>query len=1130
MGKELFVPVRMEAFMAGKHTAPVADMEYNFEQMEVLPVGSSICNSLFTKRGILPGIHLHWIMPDALLQGEEKEGEVIFPPLPDRFVLHRLWQEEGQVKRRSFLVKSNFCSNTANKTCQGINKQTIPVLKKQDGIWEGGGKNGEKYGFLGSVIDLDSPVSEDGFLLDEITAVGMGDPLFSAFYERSKTVFGFYDSCEDIERGTLTYCLCGYYDRKEQDPLQDTKWAGQFQNWEGYDFPCRMILHGCIRTLEWEGADAVYDSAVPQGNLDIYIGNNSKEAMAAYMGENLAGSPESERLLHAMMGGALESMDSGSPDGLLELEENLHEQQFGVVEAGSVWSIRSIMDTSDYLSKKREKVCETELLQKLNSRQLEYQKQFQENEDMKKKGYGLWCRYLYQFTPSPFDGPRREITLTAAEDLLTGIEEKEATLTAAEDLLAEIEEKEAEVNRLAAEVSAIKEDLERRLEGSGYKLAEEKQRFYEPLAPALLIPGAGRKKRQGFQTDAEGKLLCRQRTVSSLRAGQDEEAVEITGEDLMAWRCPDYIPAAKEAEAVLYETLLVSQDFHPALARAYGSRLGKEYDEEEKEKLEEQIEGWKGEEDRWNGILPAAPACTVYQPPWYPILMQWRAALTPLAGNEMEERSILNCYELAELDYVTKKETAPAAVKPIEYIGSTLLTPQAPLQAKHQLKRLLEGSNTYRSSKALQRLADQMEEYDILSQRMDGMMEKRLLQEKTVAVPVCRFRQTPDELLRRMGRFFKQQDTIPAKYGRMEEFQPIQEGVLELKELWIVDSFGQVKEVKADAEHIHISEVLAMKEKGKALLRPRLPKPCRLECEWLLREGRRQSAEGYLLPDFPDKTLRFYDGGGLYLGTLAASAREVVWTREEAAVRKSGENPHMDGLRESLLGLPVPKFLEFLNQLEEGCRCRMPLDGEVISKLCFGRILAVARIRMQVKEMGLRAMAQTAEAEGSKGYEEVGFPIQIGDDRKVREGIFGFFAGSDPKTMYGSGGLLFQECGGQVNLSLKGGPVEMTLLFDPLGRGHLTSGFLPRTVLSLDYSCYQEQIGKMESHLNTAPVLVHEGMLDLPAPGGESQRENWEFLWKDSCGGWKAEKLKAAQVLLQENNLQIKEGYLKWRS
>lgn len=1129
MEKDLFVPIQIEGFMAGKHTEPVADMEYNFEQLDVLPVGSSVCNSLFTKKGVLPGVHLHWILPDALLLGEEKEGTAVFLPLPDRFVLHRLWEEEGKVKRRSFLIKSNFCSNTQNKTCQGMGKQTVPLFRQQDGIWEGGGTNGKKYGFLGSVIDLDHPSEEEGYLLDEITAVGMGDALFSAFYERSKTVFGFYDSCEDIEQGTLTYCLCGYYEHKEQDPLQDGKWAGQFQCWKGYEAPGRMILHGCIQSLEWKGADAVYQSAVPEGGMDIYIGNNSKEAMAAYMSENLTNHSGSERLLHGMMGGALENVDAGSPDSLLELEENLHEQQFGVVEAGSVWNIRSMIDEPDCLKKQRKHEIESDILLELNRVQAEYQRIVQKIKDLKKEGYGLWCRYLYQFTPSPFDESQEESAHTAdemlpdkigkkePEDLSAQIEEKEL-----EELLDQIEEKELEENRLAAKLSELKGKLEEGLRGSGYELVEEKRRYYEPLAPVILIPGVGRKKRQGFQSDKEGMLGCRRSTVTSLRVGIDAGAMELTGQELLEWSCPDNIPVAKAAEALLYETLLLSQDFNFALARTAGHKMGKKYDWQELKNLAGQIADWKQETERWNGVLPERLSCTEYHPPWHPILMQWRVALTPFTGGDIEEKSIQNCYELAELDYVTKSESPPAGT-PVEYTGSTLLTPQAPLLAKYQLKKLLKCSKERGASRTLAGLAESLAEYDILSQRMDGMMEKCLLQEKTVAVPVCRFCQIPDELLKRMGKCFEQQDTIPVKYGRMEEFLPIREGLLELKGLWIVDSFGQVKELNTDTAHIHISEVLAAKEKGKALLRPRLPKPCRLESEWI-------SVEGYLQPDFPDKTLRIYDGGGIYLGTLAPSVHGVVWTREEAAGRGSIESEHIDGLKESLLRLPVSKFLEFLSQLEEGCECRVPLDGEAYPGLCFGRVLALARLKIQVIEMGLHASAQTAEEKGSRGYEKIDFPIQIGDVRKVREGIFGFFQGNDPKTMYGNGTLLFQECGDRINLSLEEGAAEIALVFDPLGKGHLTCGFLPRAALQLDDGCYREQIRKMETSMNTAPVLVHEGMTDVPVPGGEAQRENWEFLQKDCNGEWTAEKTETVQVLLQESNLKIKEGYLRWRS
>ncbi len=1103
MDKNLFVPVRIEALIAGDHTEPAADMEYNFEQLDILPVGANISNSLFTRKDILPGVHLHWIMPDALLHGRESEGSAVFPPLPDRYILHRLWEEDGRIRRRSFLIKSNYCSNTENKTCQGMVRQTIPLLKQQDGIWDGGGRRGEKYAFWGGVTDMDAPGEEDGFLLDEVTAVGMGDPIFSAFYERSKTVLGFYDSCEDIPRGTLTYCLCGYYENEEQDPLKDAEWGRRFWRWQEKETPGRTILHGCIQTLEWKGSEAVYESAVPKGDPDIYIANNSMEAMAAYMSRNITKSGNSERMLHGMMSGVLENTDGGNPDGLLELEESLHERQFGIVDAGSVWTIRSDIDREDILQKR--KSAEPEALRILNETQREYDRLRQENEDLKKEGYGLWCRYLYQFTPSPFQKTQTEERLSEIEAALTRIEEKEA-----------------EADKLKSEIIKIKNSMEKLLEGSAYKLTEEKLRFYEPLAPVLLIPGAGSKKLQGFQTagesDKDGRLPCRQAVLSSLQVELYGKVQEITGKELLEWTCPDGVPVAEQAEAILYEALLLSCDFNRALAITALRQAGREYRQQDADILAERITDWKKQPERWKGSLPDLTAYVIFQPPWNPILMQWRINLTPLSGRDIRQDTVLNRYRLKELDFEAKDACAES--KAVEYTGSTMLTPHASFQAKYRLERLMERR---RPSHALMRLAQSMADYDILSQRMDGMIEKRLLQEKAVSIPVCRFGQVPEELLKKMCRYLDRQDTVPLKYGRMEDFLPIGEGILELTGLWVVDSFGQIKELNTDSEHIRISEVLETGEPGKALLRPRFPKPCRLEAELL-------PVEGFLLPGFTDRTLRFYDGKGVYLGTLAASARGVVWMQEEAAKRGTPLSAHMEGLRDSLQGLEVSRFSDFLDQLDDGYGCRMPLDGEVSPGLYFGKNLAVVRARVQIREMGLRALAQTAEETGGRGYENILFPVQIGDTRKVREGIFGFFSGSDPASMYGKDELLFQECGRQVSLSLAGGPVEMTLLFDPMGKGYLTSGCLPKTVIQLDHECYLEQTRGIEAHLNIAPLLVHEGMPDIPVPGGEIRRDGWDFLSKDKNGLWQEEKTEPIQALPQEKALFIKEGYLKWRT
>lgn len=178
------------------------------------------------------GIHLHWVMPDALMEGEElpledKKVEQAgmdrmfkFPELPDRWLVLRLSRKDPL----GFNVKAWIVESET---------QTVHKLEK----WI----PAKASSWLTAIDDLDPSTIDD-----------FG---WTATYHGSEGRFTFHDLPEKGLVGPFNYCVMGWYSRKEKDPL--------------YAKPetTRGEWMGILESLRWEIAqnEFVGKTVVPQG-------------------------------------------------------------------------------------------------------------------------------------------------------------------------------------------------------------------------------------------------------------------------------------------------------------------------------------------------------------------------------------------------------------------------------------------------------------------------------------------------------------------------------------------------------------------------------------------------------------------------------------------------------------------------------------------------------------------------------------------------------------------------------------------------------------------------------------------------------------------------------------------------
>ena len=167
------------------------------------------------------GVHLHWALPDGLTRGvgsappdEATDAErarlngVTFPAIPDRWLVMRI----GGASRRAAPAGTVSLSRRAVTgwviESGGKQPKATPV-----GEWTEPGPT--------------RPLEEGGDADENrprqsLTALGLGDPAWAAYYDNVSGRLAFHDDLAGVENGPLAYLVCGWYADPARDVLGDS--------------------------------------------------------------------------------------------------------------------------------------------------------------------------------------------------------------------------------------------------------------------------------------------------------------------------------------------------------------------------------------------------------------------------------------------------------------------------------------------------------------------------------------------------------------------------------------------------------------------------------------------------------------------------------------------------------------------------------------------------------------------------------------------------------------------------------------------------------------------------------------------------------------------------------------------
>jgi hypothetical protein len=244
----LLVPMNVTALCVGKKDvssgSKFGKIAAEFQNLDTKPyLGSSVVPRPFDEEAALPGIHLHWALPDALTRSDPNDGNQ-FPRVPNRFLVVRIAavaQTPGgtpvELERTAWAVESDYLwkeedKNLRERDPRNAVSRAVPVQYLGKG--SGDQARSSIFAYQGRVRSLEPgkpQVVEDSKRdnSQRLTAIGYGTEAYAAAYPNCRNVFGFFDPPFDAANAQdglqekhkhVSYLVIGWYSDPLGDPIK----------------------------------------------------------------------------------------------------------------------------------------------------------------------------------------------------------------------------------------------------------------------------------------------------------------------------------------------------------------------------------------------------------------------------------------------------------------------------------------------------------------------------------------------------------------------------------------------------------------------------------------------------------------------------------------------------------------------------------------------------------------------------------------------------------------------------------------------------------------------------------------------------------------------------------------------
>lgn len=513
--------------------------------------------------------------------------------------------------------------------------------------------------------------------------------------------------------------------------------------------------------------------------------------------------------------------------------------------------------------------------------------------------------------------------------------------------------------------------------------------------------------------------------------------------------------------------------------------------------------------------------------PWLPFSLSWKITYYPFElipdkakGKFSYDPGFLyQKFVLGDVNYEFKGKVVVPEVNQ-SYANTIFLTPHAEQNFQEQIRKFIKGQPGDPLDNEMEAILASMKNFPpILSQALNGINSSMLMRNEVLQLAI------KDPVISNISDFtnvdvrdavgpMTQTGPNPGNY-----YNPIRAGVMGIASLTIVDAFGRNIVINKPSKII-VSESLQAEglPANYAFLRPRIVQPARLQFRWLAADNNTIEMNthpattpvcGWLQANHLDNSLWLYNNAGQPLGSLILSEDEkrVVWQSvpggnafgmDISTFFASGPGKEVNEAFKKLAlalfnggdGSYLTAFMR-ANDLIFTLIQPENFKQNGSNAVLMGSPIAVAQARLDMETSGLPAYSQSWEALENEvnndapktdyGFTKVKFPVRLGAMEQVNDGMLGYFKDGDYQQYYAlhTGNVPENKhisVPGETNILLtvdKASSAQLvTLLFDPRGGIHATTGVFPVKEINLPPDMYADALEALEMAFLTTPVLA----------------------------------------------------------
>lgn len=460
------------------------------------------------------------------------------------------------------------------------------------------------------------------------------------------------------------------------------------------------------------------------------------------------------------------------------------------------------------------------------------------------------------------------------------------------------------------------------------------------------------------------------------------------------------------------------------------------------------------------------------------------------------------------------------------YLGTALVGQNAAVDLIEQINRFRRSTGD--TDPELARIAAALASLPLLSQSLTGFDDALLLREQTAQLPVAD--PFADAATQPIVAAVRQQVASANGVGPAPDpdstssepaFNPIRTGLLALARLRLVDAFGRCKDYSTDLINMVVAKGLqapatVSASSDQAFLPPRLAQPSRLLFRWraayddTLETNSHPASSpvlGWVVPDYLDNSLVLYDADGAPLAEfrLSADGSSVLFTPAPggefppAATPDqvlAGANDHLRAFANGIYnGGDASFFAPFFANVRRALAVSLPASfkQDTGTAVLLGQPLALARASLALQlgddlpeydtwEHWKKRFVDHSEHDVVQ-FGSVRFPVMLGATAKLDDTLVGFWLDANGATDFRAfySPYATAESGGvrpasRTTISLSpaltsSSAVTVTLLLDPRGGVHATTGILPVKQIAIPPDQYAGGLSRLAVTFGVGPVL-----------------------------------------------------------